>query len=504
MTLFFRTISAFILLLFLNFTCLAQINSRGNIENVSSFIELGAVGTSNDQVPFWMRTNNYGSNPIQGASGFLVGSIKKGYRVDSLNWTHSRWDWATGIEARINGGNIVNVQLIELYVKAKYAMFQIQGGRTKDMMGLVDSSLSSGAFAVSGNAFGIPKIELSIPDYWPLPILRQVVSIKGNFAVGDVGTLKTEQAQQLRTSEVNTFYHQKSLYVRIARPNWRVKLYGGINHQVFWGDERVTFGKDYELNNIQSFWYVVTGRAYGNKSVLRSKVGNHIGSVDQAITYDFNSLQLKGYHQFFYDVGGLYHLNNIRDGLWGFSIERKSLSDSKIFIKKILFEFLDSRSQGGELKSKVTPSGDEDYYNNYVYTKGWTYRDENIGNNFFTNKKYQKKDLPHFDDENFGNNRIMLLHVGAEWSWNKWQITNKVSFSRNYGTYATSPIGNSTGSKRIIQPPPYFYPVNQSSTYIQASRALKKNYSITFVLATDYGDLLYNSLGGMVKLTKSW
>jgi hypothetical protein len=294
------------------------------------------------------------------------------------------------------------------------------------------------------------------------------------------------------------------LYGRIGKPEWKLKIYAGLNHQVMWGGEQSIFGDAFNLSPFQTFMYVTVGKTYGNDSIPYSKIGNHIGSIDQAFSYSFKSAEVLFYHQFFYDVGGFYHLNNIKDGLWGLSITNKNKNPKLVNWQKFLVELMFTKSQGGELTSKISPSGDEDYYNNYLYPGGWTFNGENIGNNFITNKKYLRKELPAQFHEYMGNNRIFLLHVGFEGNLKLWNLISKISYSRNYGTYATSPIGNTTGKKRTVFPGPYFSPVNQFSAYLEASRRLKKGYSIGFVLAGDYGHLLYNTVGGMVKLSKTW
>ena len=38
--------------------------------------------------------------------------------------------------------------------------------------------------------------------------------------------------------QIETYLHQKSLYGRFGKPEWKWKLYGGFNHQVFWGNEK--------------------------------------------------------------------------------------------------------------------------------------------------------------------------------------------------------------------------------------------------------------------------
>lgn len=465
-------------------------------------IDVLAIGTANGQVPFWMRSNQFGSIPEYGVSGSLIAAVSRDYRNEEGK--PRLLDWGAGFEGRLNIGRRTSFRPIEAYIKARFSIFQMKAGRSKDDIGIADPDLSSGNFSISGNALGIPKVELSIPDYWSLPFTKEILSVKGNLAYGAFGRIVTNTDLSLQR-EVQAYYHQKSFYMRIGKPQWKVKLSGGINHQVMWGEERKIYGDYYGLGSFSTLWYVTTGKAYGNDSIPRSKVGNHIGSIDQAITLEFRPATITFYHQFFYEVGGLYHLNNLKDGLWGVRITNKHREvDKKLSWDSALLELMLTKSQGGEPDAKITPSGDEDYYNNYLYPNGWTYQEENLGNNFLTNKKYQRKTLPAHAPEYFGNNRILLIHIAAAIQYDSWKITGKLSYSRNYGTYATSPIGNTTGTQRTVYDPPYFYRVDQCSGYLEASRPLKKGYSIGLVLAADYGDLLYNSLGGMIRLSKKW
>lgn len=459
-----------------------------------------AIGTTNKQVPFWMRSNQYGSIPEDGISGSLSAAVKRDYLSNENNPV---LDWGMGLEGRLNMGQKTSFRFIEAYLKARLSIFQLKAGRSRDNMGFADPDLSSGNFSISGNALGIPKIELSIPDFWPVPFTKDLFAVKGTLAYGAFGKVivNMDISQQ---KEVQSYYHQKSFYARIGKPQWKLKLYGGMNHQVMWGEEQKIYGSHYGLSGIKTLWYVTAGKAYGNDSIPRSKIGNHIGSIDQAISYDFKTVTITLYHEFFYEVGGLYHLNNIKDGLWGIRFTNREQPNKPIRWRNALIEFMATKSQGGELDAKVTPSGDEDYYNNYLYPMGWTYQEENLGNNFLTNKKYQRKELPSHQPEYIGNNRILLLHVAASVYCYSWDISAKLSYSSNYGTYATSTMGNSTGTQRTVYGPPYFQQVNQCSGYLEASRPLKKGYSIGFVLAADYGDLLYNSLGGMVRFSKKW
>ncbi|WP_118976670.1 capsule assembly Wzi family protein [Taibaiella koreensis] len=455
-----------------------------------------AIGASNGQVPFWMRSNQYGSIPLDGVSGSLSGYVFRDYKERTQDW---KPDWGGAVEARTNLGNRAQLILVEAYLKARLNIFEIKAGRSRDRMGLVDSNLSSGAFSVSGNALGIPKLELSIPDYWKVPFTNGVLSIKGNFAIGYIGSIGTETNLYMPGVNADTWYHQKSFYGRLGKDSWKVKLYGGFNHQVFWGDEN-RYYHDWDLAPLPTAFKALTGTTYHG-----SKVGNHLGSIDQGIEIDLSRVKINAYHQFFYDVGGLYHLSNIKDGLWGLSLTNgQEQSKETIGWQKVLVEFLYTKSQGGEPNAKITPSGDENYYNG-MYTEGWTYQQQNLGSPLLTNRQYMRAGLPHGSVNDYiVNNRVMAFHAGIMGNLYRWSVTAKATYSLNYGTWGSSPFGHSGAELRSPGPPPYFTRVKQFSGYIEASRPLKNGFRIGFALAGDQGGLLYNSIGGLISLSKGW
>ncbi|MNL84567.1 hypothetical protein D3C87_2125740 [compost metagenome] len=49
-----------------------------------------------------------------------------------------------------------------------------------------------------------------------------------------------------------------------------------------------------------------------------------------------------------------------------------------------------------------------------------------------------------------------------------------------------------------------FKKVNQFSGYVDAGKSLKHGLRLNLTAAWDQGQLLYNSFGGFVKLTKTW
>lgn len=462
-----------------------------------------ATGTTNDQIPLWIRSNQYGNVPLRGASVGVGGRLAREYSNDS---TKNLVDWGVGIDSRVNLGKEAKVLLIEAYMKGRLGIFQLKAGRSRDLLGIVDSTLSSGSFSVSGNSLGIPKVELSIPEFWGIPFLGNAIAIKGNFAHGWLGHVGTRNGSVY--DEVSTYLHQKSFYVRFGKPNWMVRVFAGFNHQVFWGNEKQINGPKYKLSTWETYKRVIFGESYGGNDIglPRSKVGNHLGSIDQGIEFETVQLKFLGYHQFFYEVGGLYHLNNVKDGLFGLSVVNQNFSSgrSKIRWKKFLVEYIATKSQGGEIDAQITPSGDEDYYNNYIYQQGWSYKGENIGTPLVTSVIYARKELPAQPREYFVNNRLKAIHIGSEYAIDNWNFMMKLNYSFNYGTYGTSPWGHSLNYIRIPSKPPYFGEEHQFSGYVTANRSLKNNLDIALTFAIDQGTMLYNSSGLSLKISRSW
>lgn len=479
--------------------CLTPLlNAQAQFPYVRFGLEGQAGFTSNDQVPFWMRSNQFGSVPLSGPSASLIGSARVDYDTSKTKLV----DWGASLQVRGNAGKGSNLTLIEGYGKLRVGIFQLQGGRIKEVMGLSDTLLTSGNYAISGNALGIPKIQISIPEYYPIPFLGRFVAFKGNFAHGWVGKTPVQYGD---TNMTTTQFHQKSLYVRLGKPTAKLKLYGGFNHQVFFGDEKYVWSEksyvinNYKLSSWQTYDHVIFGKVWNH-----SKVGNHIGSIDLGLEYEWKNVKLLIYRQAFYEVGGLAHLSNIRDGLNGLSLQNRKRPSGNFHWNKVLLEVLFSKNQGGESWSKITPSGDEDYYNNYLYTEGWSYKKAGLGTPFITSREYMRNGLPVYPKDYFTNNRVLALHLGLSGSMKQWDIITKLSYSVNYGTFGTSTVGHTTGDKHTPTIYGIFEPTRQFSGFIEVGRNMSNGFRAKVTLAVDQGALLYNSTGLQLSLSKSF
>lgn len=480
----------FYLTLLLGLVALESIAQTGP---VNGSLEVQGIGATAHNTPFWFRSNQFGSVPLPGSSAAVIGAIHIDYDSPRTRLI----DWGASLEVRGDMGEKARATLIEGYAKLRIGIFELKAGRIKEMMGLVDTALSSGALAISGNALGIPKVELSIPNYYQLPWFGELFAFKGNFSQGWVGEIPNQYGHLTR--HAYTYFHQSSLYIRLGRPEWALKLYGGFNHQVMWGDEAEVFGPGYTVPGWKTYLYAVMGKTWHN-----SKVGNHLGTLDVGLDYDWEYTRLSAYHQFIYDEGGLYHLANITDGLSGISLTNKYDEERVFHWSKVLVEFLYTKNQGGYPTSRYSPSGDENYYNNYEYAQGWSYKGIGLGTPFISTRTSTRPGLPDDSSDYFSNNRVIAFHLGVQGAVSRWYFTAKLSYSMNYGTFGTSIYGHSTG--RLYVPPKYgiWQEVSQLSSFMEVRKDLGRGYSVGCLGALDQGKLLNNAGGVILKLSKTF
>jgi len=478
----------FVLFVFCMPVALAQNgNYYASVESIGGYTTSGVV-------PFWLRANQFGSIPLDGPSASFIASAHKEYHASDNRII----DWSAAFECRANLGHTTKLLLIEGYVKLKVSVFDLQIGRSRDMMGLVDSLLSVGAWAISGTSLGIPKVQISNPEFYSIPFLDHIVAFKGNYSHGWFGDIPYSRENNL--IHPMTYLHQKSLYGRFGKPNWALKLYGGFNHQVMWGSENEKLGQfNFDMSLAETYWYVITSKSYKG-----SRFGNSLGSIDLGAEYSFQNLRLFAYRQNLYEAGALYYLANILDGLNGLILINLKTNSKKLQWKRVVLEFLYTKNQAGETWSKFTPSGDENYFNQFQYLTGWSYKGLSLGNPFISPKTTTRSGFASHPNEFFINNRVIAYHLGFMGILYNWQYNMKLSYSQNYGTYLTSEEGGTMGNDRYPPQHGIFGEKKQFSAYLAASKEIKKDLQLNIECAADIGELYYNSFGLMLGLKKTW
>lgn len=478
----------------------------GPVRAVAQFIktptqytaEAGIFGTSSRQTPFWLRTNQYGIVPVSPSAL----TLRLGAHAEYDTARKHRFDYGYGLSAVANAVGTNQLLLPEAYVKLKYRAFEIYGGRRREMYGLTDSVLSTGAYSWSGNALPIPKIQIGIPVFTPVPFTKKWVSVMGQYAHGWLGGVYVEHA----------LLHQKSLYLRVGKPGGRVQVSGGFNHQVIWGGYSPALGQTLLSNGpylpatFRDYVYVVSGFTAGGTEDrtdgltsfdYANRVGNHLGSIDMAVDIRLNKFSLFAYRQSVYDDGSLFYLTNIADGLHGLRIR---LPKPDALVHDILFEFLNTTSQGGALFSYDgggTNRGNDNYFNHGQFRDGWSYRGNTIGTPFITPQRGADGQIPFgtFTD----NNRVRVFHIGMSGTLPRFggslfvqqpTYQAKFSYSQNLGLY----------SEPFVPVKPQFSGI---VTILAPVRWLN-GAVLTASVSADAGQLYPTTVGGYVGIRKVW
>lgn len=487
-------------LLILAFLCplsgFGQLLRPARPSSLQAFVEAGGYAASGGQTPFWLRANQYGIVPLTPTPGFVRGGLVIPYRTTR----NRRLDWGGGANVVANAGSLSGgttgaILVPELYLKARFGLLEIYAGRRRETIGLADTTLSTGSYIWSGNALPMPKIQIALRDYAPVPFTKGVLSVKGTFAHGWF------PAQGFVN---NSFLHQASFYGRIGKDSWPVRFYGGGNHLAQWGGSTTQLPSSLVENggqlpsSFKDYLDVVTGSSLGYRSDVDStkysffdrsnRIGNHLGTIDVAMEVQLKKLSFFAYRQSIYEAGALYRLTNITDGLHGLRIRNLQPAQHGIALTDVLLEYLDTRSQGGDVFSGAI-RGRENYFNNAQYRDGWSYHGQTIGTPFITPGNSTR--YPQGNDAFTNNNRVQVYHLGVSGLiGGVVSFQSKLSYSENYGTY-NSP----------------FSPVaRQFSGGIWVGAPLSSRYglNLTASLAVDKGDLYPNNVGGSVSIRKTW
>ncbi|GAB2554059.1 capsule assembly Wzi family protein [Spirosoma areae] len=461
--------------------------------------EVGSFFATSGETPFWLRANQYGIVPCEHTLMTLRQAMRVDYhdkpktKLDSLRATNRRIDWGWGAEAVLNAGYAYKLLIPEAYVKVKFGgALEVWAGRRREIFGLVDSALTSGSFAWSGNTLPMLKVQIAVPDYVPKGGL---FAFKGSYAHGWF-----EEERFIN----NVMLHQKTLYGRFGKPNWRLKLYAGLNHQVMWGGntERLPGSviKNNQLpNRFSDYVDVITASALGDRPNIdtnrissfdrENRIGNHLGTVDLGFEYAGQHFSIFAYRQNIYEDGSLFYLINIQDGLNGLRIRnRRAVNPNGIQIQNMLLEYLYTKSQGGALfLENASQRGRDNYFNHSQYQDGWSRYGLTMGTPFITPTADSRSDLAQYGFTN--NNRVTVMHIGLSGqAYDFLQFQLKASYSENFGTY-------------II---PFDKPARQFSSSVSFSAPLPILNGVTAIaaVATDIGDLYTNSTGFYVGIRK--
>lgn len=466
-------------------------------------LEMGGLAASAEHTPFWLRSNQYGTVPVQGSFGTVRATLVRPYQKqpDSTRRKKARFDWGFGVYAVLNAGPAPtsyqsSVLLPDAYLKVRWGWLELYGGNRREVFGLGDTLLTSGFVAWSGNALPFPKIQLHTPNFVPLGFTKQVVALKAGYAHGWFSN----------TYVPGSYLHQKYVYGRIGKPTWRIRFYAGLNHQVQWAGQAdyligTRLAVDGKLpSSFRDYVSLVTGHypdALQNDRFTsfdgENRIGNHVGSYDFALESNGRQSNWLLYHLHMYDDASGLAFQNIPDGLTGLRWLNRRTTDARFRMQRVVVEWLTTTDQSGPTFDQTARyQGADNYFNHSQYIEGWSYRGRTIGTPFIAPRSDFTAAVNAFTGGGFfPNNRLVMWYSGLAGSFRRGPLlTTRLSYSRNFGTYNQ----------------PYPGPFHQFSILTSAQWPFRRwpRAMLTTTIALDRGDLFAATTGGFISLKKTW
>lgn len=457
--------------------------------------------------PFWLASNRGGLyEEFSGMNG--IGRLQASTSLQP----EKNIDYAYGIDVVARGANDNSkLYLNQVYVSGKAAFFQLDIGRKYRYRGENPAALSSGSFALGHNTTPIPMVNISVPQFTPVPFTYQFIQFKGNLAHGWLDDDRYVK---------DTYLHEKSFYLQGGFDHWPVQGYAGMQHFVQWGGDSPTRGRlPSSFNDLASVFFGKGGGSDAPGGEQINALGNHLGIWDFGLKLYSRKFDYQVYWQhFFEDYSGLM-FRNIGDGLWGASIQSKE----KQLFSGIAYEVLYTKNQSGPGESDRpgnTPhceeqncgfkyGGRDNYYNNFIYRSGWTYLGRNLGNPLLMNVAQVQTYKPNFSTYNpaIESNRILAHHVGIKGQASSYLAYKAyITYVRHYGNYR----GLAGGEPYDNSDPPadleeyeFYPPLHQWNFMLETRWNLPQipQLDLTSAIAWDTGDLTNN---GGLQIGATW
>ena len=464
-----------------------------------NFTSYSQFSTSGHQ-SFWLNANRFGmfDDRSYNAVGLLSG--KRSMDNESL------WDWGFGVDALGRAGFQNEVYLHQAYLETKLGPVQFMAGRKEQTRGETFGNLSSGSLAMSAHARPIPRLELSVPEYFEVPYTFGLLHIKGHFAHGWLNDDRVA---------MNAYFHDKSAYAKIQF-NPGFQFYKGIVHLSIWGGETELHGK--LPSSFTDFLRVIVSRE-GSDDAPSNEVnalGFHSGIYDWGVKWNRGDRQYHlYYHHVFTDGSGM-NYKNFGDGLFGLGVKNPF---SFPYINAIVYEIMNTRHQSGpglsdprdddwpdfceERNCGYRYNGRDNYYNNSIYRSGLSYYEYSLGSPLFLTQRQLDlvdEDIETYSSGFFVSNRNLAHHLGING-----EISNSLSYrflgtyAKYYGTYHGKNMGDPSRFGWLNpdnDPEDYYFNPSRNQWYFLLETYWQPesldNLEFMFSLALDRGDLFNN------------
>lgn len=421
-------------------------------ENSTSYkVEgFGSLATGKN-TPFWMVSNRYGKVPLEANNGYLEAGVFHNQVFGQ------GFHWDAGLDLVLAGPRYRNIYIQEIYAEAGYKALLLTIGSKEKYSSLWNRTLSSGDLVLSSNARSIPEINLSIPEYALVPYTKGWLQLRGDFALGR--SFDTKYLEHFVTSNdtytKNVLWHHKSLHLKIedTQNHFPLSVEFGFQHWAQWGGTSTDDNIGKQPQSLKDFVRIVMGKEGGDGATESDQInvlGNHYGSYDFRLNYQWEEWKLSAYHQRYFDDKSGMEFQNRMDGLWGLELTIPGTP----WLKKVVFEYIDTRDQSGPFHFILFDhdahpgrgGGNDNYYNNGEYTTGVSYFNRGLGSPLTPSPEYNEDGTV-----GFKNNRIKDWHIGAEGDINS-LVSYRLLFTvmNSWGLHSRPFLEKQTGTSSLI------------------------------------------------------
>ena len=456
-----------------------------------------------NKAPFWLISNQNGRYSTEDINSQLNCHIQGTTRITSKVSLSYR------VEALVNNEDVYHngFRFFQYYANINTAYLDIKIGKQYNEQ-LNFERLKSGQLLNSSNAEPIPKVQLKTPDYIPFLFIQDYFDFKAMMAHGWFESQRFVESPYL---------HEKYVYLKVKNI-LPIEFYIGLQHAAMWGGNHPVYGK---LPDTWSVFKDIFLAKAGNDETSpvaeeqENRTGNHIGMYDLGLNYKYNDYSFTIYRQVLFEDASGKSIQFFSDGLWGIEIK---LNDDKALLNGLVFEFIKTDYQSGpvhDLEIEPRLFGKDNYFNNFLYTSGWSYYGFTIGNPFITSPIFNFRNSLTTKDGNtivshFPNNRLLAWHVGLMGALSeKVNYRWLLSYSLNYGYYYSTE--EDYNEKEVI--------INGKSYIIRELPGLKQfstmfelEFPVTFLgtelqaktaIAADFGEFLGDRYGLTFSLSKT-
>lgn len=414
-----NTLNRHLLLLMSLMSCVCQLAAQEKQDTLVFDLNVRTALGVGEIAPFLSSANQFDRHSTTPNNLSLWGTAHKYLSKDDL------FDYGLGVELDINASP-TEQRLFpgELYVEGKLWEFVFTAGRKQSVYGNQDALLSSGGILWSTNSRPIPRLSLESMDYISVPFTSGYIQVKGGLTHGWFTD---------NTVTKNTLLHYKYAGIRLGG-KLPVQINYTFHHAAQWAGTSPVYGTS--SATWDNFLRVLMGKEGDSSSPDTEQyntLGNHIISKNLGLEIQLTKVHFELYWQNIYEdkpIHYMYKSYNQEDGLWGLSV---CLPNYKP-VNRVLLEFLSTTDQSGPWHDLdgVIYGGQDGYYNNGVYTNGWSYYGMTIGNPWLTSPKYNSGYEE--GDVSFENNVVRLYYIAGMGRIGTIDYTARFAYSQNFGT----------------------------------------------------------------------